>query len=55
MARALTAKQAMQELNLSRSKLYRMIQAGEIKHIRAGRKVLIPEWCIEEYLRRTAI
>ena len=52
MKRALSAKEAQAELNLSRSLFYRMVKEGKLKVIRAGRKVLVPEWAAEEFLRQ---
>lgn len=53
MKRALSAKEAQVELNLSRSLFYRMVKEGRLKVVRAGRKVLVPEWAVDEFLKQT--
>lgn len=52
-ARAKTAKQAREEINVSKNKFYDMVKTGEIKTIRAGRKILVPEWAIAQFLGET--
>jgi len=39
-------------LLLSRTKLYEIIAAGQLKSVRVGTKILIPRWAIEEFLRK---
>lgn len=38
-------------LPISRSKLYQVLKSGQLQSIRIGRKILIPTWAIEEFLR----
>ena len=39
---------------LGRNSVYGLIEAGRIKHIRLGRKILIPRSELEEFLIREA-
>jgi len=50
MARAFTARQAMAELNISRTKFYQMAKNGEIKTVKVGKKILVPAWVISQFL-----
>lgn len=45
--RFLTVEQVAQELSLSKSHVYRQVEAGEIPHKRIGRAVRIPRSYIE--------
>ena len=39
---------------IGRNSVYGLIEAGRIKHIRLGRKILIPRSELEEFLMREA-
>lgn len=45
-----TRAEATQVLRISKSKLDQLVRAGELRVRRVGRRVLIPETAIEEYL-----
>lgn len=45
-----TRAEAMTVLRISKTKLYRLIKSGELYAKYAGRRVLIPETAIQEYL-----
>ncbi len=49
--RAYSVKEAMNELGISRTCIGKLIQSGRLKTVRAGRKILIPEWSIKEFLQ----
>jgi excisionase family DNA binding protein len=49
--RTFTAEEARTELGISRSKFYEMVNQGQIKVVRAGKKILVPEWVIREFLQ----
>jgi len=51
---AFTAKQAMEALNISRSKFYNMAKRGEIKVVKVGKKILVPAWAISDFLGENA-
>jgi excisionase family DNA binding protein len=40
---------AMQALNLSRSKIYELIKAGRLRTVKEGRARLVPAAAIDEY------
>ena len=40
-------------LGLSRSGVKELIYHGELKVRRVGRRVLVPRWCLDEFLART--
>ena len=46
----LTVQQAAEVLGISRPTAYLAIQAGEIPHIRIGRRILIPRAALERKL-----
>ena len=49
---ALSRVQAAESLGLSLPLLDRLLQAGELRHTRVGRRVLIPREAVGEWLRR---
>ncbi|AEG16990.1 DNA binding domain protein, excisionase family [Desulfofundulus kuznetsovii DSM 6115] len=40
-------------LPLGRVTVYELIKSGKLKSIRVGKKILVPAWAIEEFLRET--
>lgn len=50
----LTVKETARLLRLSRNKTYELVAQGCIPHVRLGRRVLIPRFGLEEWLRREA-
>ena len=55
MAQAYTAKQAWEELGISKSSFYRLVAADKLHTIRVGKKILVPKWAIEEFLKKPAV
>lgn len=49
-ARPYTISRAAQAIGCSAHHLYRLIQRGEIDHVRLGRKILIPARVVEAIL-----
>lgn len=47
-----TVKEAQELLRLSRNTLMRLVNAETIRAIRVGRRILIPSWAIDEFLRK---
>lgn len=47
-----TPAEAAQQLNIGRTKMYRILKNGEIPSIRVGRKILIPTKELEAWLHR---
>lgn len=48
----LTVDEVVKILAISRNSIYRGIQAGEIPHVRIGRRKLIPRVALEQMLER---
>lgn len=46
----LTVEGAAQVLNVGRTTMYRLIKAGEIKHLNIGRKILIPRRYLQDFI-----
>ncbi len=46
----LTVATAAQVLNVGRTTMYRLIQTGEIQHLKIGRKILIPRKFLQIFL-----
>lgn len=47
----LSIKQVAEQLGMSRSKVYGLLQAGQIKSIRVGRSVRVPRQELDIFLR----
>ncbi|MCL5289759.1 MAG: helix-turn-helix domain-containing protein [Firmicutes bacterium] len=50
MDRLLSIKEAMEILGLGRATLYEMCRTRQIKQVRVGRRVLIPESAVKEFV-----
>jgi excisionase family DNA binding protein len=50
--RGTSAKAAAQRIGVSVATLYRMAANGEIGCIRRGRRVIIPEHCVDAFLNQ---
>lgn len=48
----LTVRQVCQMLNRSRARVYAMVAAHEIAHLRDGRSVLIPRDALDDWIRK---
>ena len=48
----LSPARAAKELGVGRDELYRLLHAGTVVHIRVGRRYKVPQWALEEYIRR---
>ncbi|MBP1764402.1 MAG: binding domain protein, excisionase family [Firmicutes bacterium] len=45
-----TAKELPGILHISRTTVFKLIADGKIKSVRAGRKIIVPAWAIDEFL-----
>jgi excisionase family DNA binding protein len=52
--KAFTVKEFRQQFDLCKNLAYKLIETGQVKSIRAGRKILIPAWAVEEFLKKNA-
>lgn len=50
----LTSTEAAQVLRIGRSTMYRLIRDNEIRHIKIGRKILIPTEYIKDFLEMSS-
>ena len=48
--KGLSVQEAAKRLGVSRSTAWRMVQSGELRSVRAGKRVIVPESAINEYL-----
>lgn len=46
----LTPAEAMKLLGVGHNKIYALLKAGEIKHIRIGKTIKIPKQCLIDYV-----
>lgn len=51
----LTAMEAADVLRIGRSKMYKLINDGAIRHVKLDRKILIPRICLQEFIERNTI
>jgi len=49
---AFSVKEVIAATGLGRNLIYELIQRGELKSIRAGRRILVPAWALEEFLKK---
>lgn len=47
-----TVKQLCEMLRIGRNTAYALLQSGEIKSVRIGRKYLIPKRCVIQYVQQ---
>lgn len=50
MSPLLTIPETARRLRLSTSTTYRLVESGQITHVRAGSRVLIPEAAVDAYV-----
>jgi excisionase family DNA binding protein len=50
----LTVEELMPILGIGRNTAYELIRSGQIRSVRAGRKICVPKEAIAEYLSRRA-
>lgn len=55
MDRLLSIKEAMEILGLGRATLYEMCRTRQIKQVRVGRRVLIPESAVKEFVNSRTV
>ena len=48
----LTVKDVEEILHLGRNSVYKLLENGEIKTIRAGKKYIIPKICLVQFILR---
>lgn len=49
---AFSVKEVREATGISRNLIFKLILTGRLKHIKAGdRKILIPAWALDEFLR----
>lgn len=46
-----SVEQAAQQLGLGRSKTWELVRTGELRSVRAGRRVLVPVSALESFLQ----
>ena len=51
MQKIYTAKELAKELKLHYNKVYQLVEEGKIKAVRVGRKILIPEESVQEFIK----
>mgnify|MGYP001559179265 FL=1 len=51
MQKIYTAKELAKELKIHYNKVYQLVEEGKIKAVRVGRKILIPEESVQEFIR----
>lgn len=49
---AYSIKELREQTGIGKNLAYKLIETGKIKTIRAGRRILIPSWAFEEFLKR---
>lgn len=49
----LTVKQMQLALNIGKNAAYSLIHNNEIKHIKIGRKIRIPKYCLLDYISKS--
>lgn len=48
---AFSPKEVIEKTGLSKNTVYRALKNGDIKSVRIGGRILIPQWAIEQLLR----
>lgn len=52
--KAFSVKEVMEQTGLSRNLVYELVHGGKLKFIRAGdKRILIPAWALDEFLRQS--
>lgn len=49
---AYSIREFREQTGIGRNLAYKLIETGKIKTIRVGRRILIPAWAFEEFLRK---
>ena len=47
-----TVKQTLQMLPIGRSTIYKLVATGELRSVKVGKKILIPDSAIHEFVER---
>lgn len=51
---AYSVKEFRAQTGLCKNLAYKLIESGTVKTIKAGRRILIPAWAIDEFLKKNA-
>lgn len=51
----LTVMEAAETLKVGRTTMYRLVRDGKVKHLKIGRKVLIPRKYLRIFIEKSAI
>lgn len=51
MEKVLLVKEAAEKLRVHRNMIYLLCKEKKLRHTRVGRKILIPEWVLDEYIK----
>jgi excisionase family DNA binding protein len=51
---AYTVAEAAAQLSLGRTKMAELIASNQVRHVRVGRRVLVPRAALDEFLERRA-
>jgi len=49
---AYSVKEFRKKTGLSKNLTYKLLETGTLKSVRAGRRILIPAWAVEDFLRK---
>ena len=47
---ALTVKEAAETMRIGRTMMYQLLKTGKVKHLKIGRKIIIPRKYLREYI-----
>lgn len=50
----LTVMEAAEVLRVGRSTMYKLVESGEVQHIKIGRKVLIPRLFLQNFVEESS-
>ncbi len=50
--RAYSPREVEQLLGISKNLTYKLIESGELKSVRAGKRILVPAWAVEDFLKK---
>ncbi|KYH28899.1 helix-turn-helix domain protein [Clostridium tepidiprofundi DSM 19306] len=53
MQKVYTAKEAAEVLKIHYNSVYQLVQEGRIKCVKVGRKILIPERCLNDFIEKS--
>ena len=52
---AYSVKEFREMTDLGKNLTYKLLETGDLKSIRAGRRILIPAWAIAEFLKKNVV